>query len=74
MHTLIALGTTVAYVYSAVVVLLDAFSPGVLADNGIEATVYFDTAAIIVALILLGRFLEAGARGRTSASTRSTPN
>ncbi len=70
MHTLIALGTTVAYVYSAVVVLLDAFSPGVLADNGIEAKVYFDTAAIIVALILLGRFLEAGARGRTSEAIR----
>ena len=70
MHTLIALGTTVAYVYSAVVVLLDAFSPGVLADSGIEAKVYFDTAAIIIALILLGRFLEAGARGRTSEAIR----
>ena len=70
MHTLIALGTTVAYGYSAAVVLLDAFSPGVLADNGIEAKVYFDTAAIIVALILLGRFLEAGARGRTSEAIR----
>jgi Cu+-exporting ATPase len=70
MHTLIALGTTVAYGYSVAVVLLDAFSPGVLADNGIEAKVYFDTAAIIVALILLGRFLEAGARGRTSEAIR----
>jgi len=70
MHTLIALGTTVAYGYSVAVVLLDAFSPGVLADNEIEAKVYFDTAAIIVALILLGRFLEAGARGRTSEAIR----
>ena len=70
MYTLIALGTTVAYAYSVTVVLLDAFSPGVLADNGIEAKVYFDTAAIIVALILLGRFLEAGARGRTSEAIR----
>ncbi|MCH7736525.1 MAG: copper-translocating P-type ATPase [Chloroflexi bacterium] len=70
MHTLIALGTTVAYGYSVAVVLLDAFSPGVLAGNGIEAKVYFDTAAIIVALILLGRFLEAGARGRTSEAIR----
>ncbi|MBT99010.1 MAG: copper-translocating P-type ATPase [Dehalococcoidia bacterium] len=70
MHTLIALGTSVAYAYSVAVVLLDAFSPGVLADNGIEAKVYFDTAAIIVALILLGRFLEAGARGRTSEAIR----
>ena len=70
MHTLIALGTTAAYGYSAAVVLLHAFSPEVLADNGIEAKVYFDTAAIIVALILLGRFLEAGARGRTSEAIR----
>ena len=70
MHTLIVLGTTVAYGYSAAVVLLHAFSPEVLADNGIEAKVYFDTAAIIVALILLGRFLEAGARGRTSEAIR----
>ena len=70
MHTLIALGTTVAYGYSAAVVLLHAFSPEVLADNGIEAKAYFDTAAIIVALILLGRFLEAGARGRTSEAIR----
>ena len=70
MHTLIALGTTVAYGYSVAVVLLDTFAPGVLADNGIEAKVYFDTAAIIVALILLGRYLEAGARGRTSEAIR----
>ena len=70
MHTLIAMGTTVAYAYSAAVVLLSQFSPGVLADNGIEAKVYFDTAAIIIALILLGRFLEARARGRTSEAIR----
>ena len=70
MHTLIAMGTTVAYVYSVAVVLLTQFSPGTLADNGIEAKVYFDTAAIIIALVLLGRFLEAGARGRTSEAIR----
>ena len=70
MHTLIALGTSVAYAYSVSVVLIDAFSPGILTDNGIEAKVYFDTAAIIVALILLGRFLEAGARVRTSEAIR----
>ncbi|NQW22844.1 MAG: copper-translocating P-type ATPase [SAR202 cluster bacterium] len=70
MHTLIALGTTVAYVYSVAVVLLNEFSPGVLADNGIDAKVYFDTAAIIVALILMGRFLEARAKGQTSEAIR----
>ena len=70
MHTLIAMGTTVAYGYSVAVVLLNQFSPKILADHGIDAKVYFDTAAIIVALILLGRYLEAQARGRTSDAIR----
>ncbi len=70
MHTLIALGTSVAYGYSVAVVLIDALSPEVLSNAGIEPAVYFDTAAIIIALILLGRFLEARARGRTSEAIR----
>jgi Cu+-exporting ATPase len=70
MHTLIALGTSVAYGYSAAVVLLDAVAPRVLTENGIPRAVYFDTAAIIIALILLGRYLEARARGRTSEAIR----
>ena len=70
MHTLIVMGTTVAYGYSVAVVLLNEFSPRILDDHGIAAKVYFDTAAIIVALILLGRFLEARARGRTSDAIR----
>ena len=70
MHTLIALGTTVAYLYSAVIVLIDTFTPSMLADHGLKADVYFDTAAIIIALILLGRYLEARAKGRTSEAIR----
>ncbi len=70
MHTLIAMGTSVAYAYSVVVILLDAISPQVLIDNEIATDVYFDTAAIIVALILVGRFLEARAMGRTSEAIR----
>ena len=70
MHTLIALGTSVAYFYSVVIVLLSTFSPGTLSDRGIGNGVYFDTAAIIIALILLGRFLEARARGQTSEAIR----
>ncbi|MCE2404361.1 MAG: copper-translocating P-type ATPase [Dehalococcoidia bacterium] len=70
MHTLIALGTSVAYGYSVAVVLIDALSPEVLSNAGIDPAVYFDTAAIIIALILLGRFLEARARGRTSEAIR----
>ena len=70
MFTLFAMGTVAAYGYSAAVVLLDVFDPGVLAKAGIPAKVYFETAAIIVALILLGRFLESRARGQTSEAIR----
>ncbi len=57
MNTLIAVGTTAAYGYSA---LLPLFSPHGHMD------LYFDTSAAIITLILLGRWLEARARGRTS--------
>ena len=70
MHTLIALGTSVAYIYSVAVAFILAFSPGTLSARGIEGQMYFDTAAIIIALILLGRLLEARARGRTSEAIR----
>ena len=66
MHTLIALGTSTAYGYSVAVVLLEAFAPSVLARSGIEGKVFFETAAVIIALVLLGRYLEARARGQTS--------
>ena len=70
MHTLIALGTSVAYLYSVAVVFIITLSPETLSDDGIEAAVYFDTSAIIIALILLGRLLEARARGQTSEAIR----
>ena len=70
MHSLIALGTSVAYLYSVAIVFLSTFWPEVLAERGIEDGLFFDTAAIIVALVLLGRFLEARARGRTSEAIR----
>ena len=54
MDTLVALGTTVAYVYSAFVTIL----PQVLKSIGIEPTPYFDIATIIIGLILLGRSEE----------------
>ena len=70
MHTLIAIGTTTAYLFSAAVVLLGALAPEFLAQQGIGREVYFDTASIIIALILLGRYLEARARGSTSEAIR----
>ena len=66
MHTLIALGTSVAYGYSVAVVLIAALAPQILTGAGLKDAVFFDTAAIIIALILLGRYLEARARGQTS--------
>ena len=70
MHMLIAMGTSVAYGYSVVIVLLNSLAPQVLAARGITTAVFFDTAAIIIALILLGRYLEARARGQTSEAIR----
>ena len=67
MHTLIALGTSVAYGYSAVVVMTTLLAPGALAASA-GHQLHFDMAAIIVALILLGRWLEARALSRTSGA------
>lgn len=66
MNTLIAVGTSAAYFYSvAVAVAPQAFS-GVMA----MPEVYFDTSSMIIALVLLGRFLEATAKGRTSEAIK----
>jgi len=66
MNTLIAVGTSAAYVYSMVAIL----APGLFVAAGREPHVYFDTAALIIGLILLGRFLEARARGQTSEAIK----
>ncbi len=70
MHTLIALGTATAYGYSATMVLLEAFAPSVLVNAGIDGKVFFETSAVIITLVLLGRYLEARARGQTSEAIR----
>ncbi|MFW5914648.1 MAG: heavy metal translocating P-type ATPase, partial [Thermoplasmatota archaeon] len=62
MDTLIAMGTSSAYLYSTLV----TFFPTAVALHD----VYFDTSALIISLILLGKFLEARAKGRTSDSIR----
>jgi len=67
MNTLIAVGTSAAYFYSIVA----TFAPGAIESAaGVNANVYFDTSAAIIALILLGRWLEARAKGRTSAAIK----
>ncbi len=67
MNTLIAVGTGAAYFYSIVA----TFWPGLIETApGVSADVYYDTAAVIIALILFGRWLEARAKGRTSAAIK----
>jgi Cu+-exporting ATPase len=66
MNTLIAVGTSVAYFYSMIAVLL----PSLFVTGVLEPHLYFDTSAAIIALILLGRFLEARAKGRTSEAIK----
>ena len=70
MHTLIALGTSVAYGYSAVITTLKVSYPELINYLGLSSGLFFDTSAIIIALILLGRYLEARARSRTSDAIR----
>src|SRR3989442_661210 len=66
MNTLIAVGTGAAYLYS----LVATFAPGALAAAGRPADVYYEAVSAIIALILLGRLLEARAKGRTSEAIR----
>ena len=62
MDTLVALGTTVAYLYSAFV----TFLPQVVMGLGLDHMPYFDVAVIVIGLILLGRYFEAQAKAGTS--------
>src|SRR2546427_2881541 len=66
MNTLIAVGTGAAYLYS----LVATFAPMGLAAAGRPADVYYEAVSAIIALILLGRLLEARAKGRTSEAIR----
>ena len=64
MNSLVAVGTLAAYFYSVVA----TFASGVLPDGTVN--VYYEAAAVIVTLILLGRYLEARAKGRTSEAIK----
>ncbi|MCC6744176.1 MAG: copper-translocating P-type ATPase [Acidobacteria bacterium] len=78
MNTLIAVGTGAAFVYSVAATLAPGFFAG--SDTVMHGgqvghghsmpPVYFEAAAVIIALLLLGRMLEAGARGRTGEAIR----
>ena len=78
MFTLISLGVGVAYGYSVIAALLPGIFPASFRDAAGEVAVYFEAAAVIVTLILLGQVLELRARDRTGAAIRQllelTPN
>ncbi len=66
MDTLIALGTSAAYFYS----LFATLFPGFFIAQGLMPDVYYETAAIVITLILLGRLFENRAKGQTSEAIR----
>jgi Cu+-exporting ATPase len=70
MNTLIAVGTSAAYLYSVAAIAFPSFfeAAGLAGEEGVP--LYFDTATAIITLILLGRFLEARARLHTSDAIR----
>ena len=71
MFTLIALGVSVAYLYSLVAKLLPGIFPPSFRSEGGEVAVYFEAAAVIVTLVLLGQVLELKARSRTGAAVKA---
>jgi P-type Cu+ transporter len=69
MFTLIAIGTGAAYFYSVIAVLFPGLIPEAFKQHG-RVDVYFEAAAVIVTLVLLGQVLELRARRRTSSAIR----
>ena len=67
MDTLVAVGTGAAFAYS----LAATLAPNWFGQHGLQPQVYYDTTATIIALILLGKVLEARAKARTSAALRA---
>jgi Cu+-exporting ATPase len=71
MYTLIALGTGVAWLYSAVAFLLPGVFPAGFRDVHGQVAVYFESAAVIITLVTLGDFLELRARRRTGTALKA---
>jgi Cu+-exporting ATPase len=71
MFTLIALGTGAAYVYSILATLFPGMIPASFRPHGGEAPIYFEAAAVITTLVLLGQVLELRARSQTSSAIRA---
>ena len=71
MFTLIGLGTAVAYVYSVVSLVFPQIFPASLRSESGSVGVYFEAAAVIITLVLLGQMLEQRARSRTGAAIKA---
>ena len=71
MFTLIALGTGTAYVYSAVATVAPGLFPDSFRGEGGEVAVYFEAAAVITVLVLLGQVLELRARSQTGSAIKA---
>ena len=71
MFTLIGLGTGVAFGYSVIAVLFPGIFPASFRGEGGRVGLYFEAAAVIVTLVLLGQVLELKARGRTGAAIQA---
>ncbi len=71
MFTLIALGVSVAYLYSLIAVLFPGIFPETMRSDGGIVDVYFEASAVIVTLILLGQVMELRARSQTGAAIKA---
>lgn len=71
MFTLVGAGTATAYLFSVVALAAPGVFPDSFLEHGGRPPVYFEAAAVITTLVLLGQILELKARGRTSAAIRS---
>ncbi|MDA3896601.1 MAG: heavy metal translocating P-type ATPase, partial [Desulfobacteraceae bacterium] len=71
MFTLIGLGVSVAYLYSLIAAIFPEIFPASFRGKGGTVAVYFEAAAVIVSLILLGQVLELKARGKTSSAIKA---
>ncbi len=71
MFTLVAIGTGVAWIYSVVAVIVPSIFPASFRDHEGKVGLYFEPAAVIVTLVLLGQVLELKARSATSSAIRA---
>ncbi len=74
MYTLIGLGVSVAFVYSLIAMFAPGLFPAPMRDAHGDVAVYFEPAGVIIALVLLGEWLELRARGKTSEAIRALLN